>query len=539
MALDADAVDVVIVGGGPSGSVVAHTLATRGFSVACLEQGDWVSPSDYPANGPDYELLIQHRWSHDPNTRQLPADYPLENSESDMWPTLWNGVGGGSIVYGAHWHRLKPSDFRVRTVDGVADDWPISYADLTPYYDEVDAFIGISGLEGDPAYPDGLEYPQPPLPIGKAGRKAAQGANALGWHWWPGSMAIPSHRKGVLEPCARMGTCEWGCPQGAKGSFDLTYWPAAIAAGAQIVTGARVRRVVTNERGLASGVEWVDRDGVEHFLAANAVVMCANGIGTARLLLLSTSAQHPDGLANSSGLVGKNLMLHPNCLVTGYYDEDLESWKGPAGQLVYSLEFYETNRDRGFVRGAKMHAVPSPGPLTAVQVHRHLPFDELWGAPFHDIVQRHRGALVWGAAVEDLPEESNRVELDSQLTDADGIPAPKIRYRVSDNSWANLRHTVERMREMHQAGGAVAMFDLPLWEDDGGHLLGTARMGNDPATSVVDSFGRAHDVANLFVADGSLFVTGGAVNPTNTIAALALRVGKHIAETAKDQEATV
>jgi choline dehydrogenase-like flavoprotein len=151
-------------------------------------------PADYPANYPEWELLIQAQWGHDPNARRLPADYPLDVSDSDMWPVMFNAVGGSSIYYGAEWPRLLPSDFRVRTLDGVADDWPITYADLAPYNDRIDAFIGVSGLGGDPAYPDGLDYPLPPHPLGKAGRKAAEGMNALGWHWWPGTNAIPSQK---------------------------------------------------------------------------------------------------------------------------------------------------------------------------------------------------------------------------------------------------------------------------------------------------------------------------------------------------------
>ena len=167
--------DVVVIGSGPSGGVVTHTLAARGFRVVCLEQGDWVNPTDYPANYPEWELLIQKQWAHDPNDRGLPSDYPLDVSDSDMWPVMFNAVGGSSIYYGAEWPRLLPSDFRVRTLDGVADDWPITYADLAPYNDRIDAFIGVSGLGGDPAYPDGLDYPLPPHPLGKAGRKAAAG----------------------------------------------------------------------------------------------------------------------------------------------------------------------------------------------------------------------------------------------------------------------------------------------------------------------------------------------------------------------------
>jgi choline dehydrogenase-like flavoprotein len=534
-----DVADVLVIGSGPSGGVISHTLAARGFRVVCLEQGDWVNPTDYPANHPEWELMIQNQWSHDPNIRKLPADYPVDVSESDMWPVMFNAVGGSSIFYGAEWPRLMPSDFRVRSLDGVSDDWPITYQDLAPYYDEMDRFIGIAGLGGDPAYPEGLDYPLPPHPLGKAGRRAAAGMNTLGWHWWPGTNAIPTQKFKELSQCARWGTCEWGCPESSKASSDVAFWPHALRSGATLVTGARVRQILTGKDGRAEGALWLDRDGVEHRQPARSVVMCANGIGTPRLLLLSASAQHPDGLANSSGLVGKNLMLHPNCSVTGYYEEDLESWRGPAGQLVHSMEFYETDPKRDFVRGAKLHALPTPGPLSAIETHRQLPYDELWGPEIHRIARSHANGILWAANTEDLPEESNQVTLSPDLVDGHGVPSPKVQYRLSENTRKILRYTVERMEEIHSASGADRTFPVEIWIDQPGHLLGTARMGNDPQTSVVDSYGRAHDVPNLFIADGSIFVTSGSANPTSTITALALRVARHLAETSSEQKVTL
>jgi choline dehydrogenase-like flavoprotein len=529
-------VDVLVIGAGPSGAVVAHTLVERGFSVTVLEQGDWVNPSDFPANHPEWELLIQKDWHHDPNIRQLPSDYPVEVSDSDMSPVMFNAVGGSSIFYGAEWPRLLPSDFRVRTLDGVADDWPISYEDLKPYHDEVDRFIGVAGVDGDPAYPEGLTYPMPPHPLGKVGRRAAEGMNKLGWHWWPGTNAIASYKHKTLEPCARWGTCEFGCPEGAKASFDLIYLPQALRLGAQLVTGARVSKLLTGARGLVEGVTWIDREGNEHFQPARTVVLCANGIGSARLLLLSATSQHPDGLANSSGLVGRNLMLHPNCSVAGYYDEPLKSWEGPAGQLIHSMQFYDTDGSRGFVRGSKLHVLPLPGPLNAVDAHRALGFDCLWGDGFHAAASAHASGILWAANTEDLPDERNAVVLDDTLTDGDGIPAPKVHYRISENTRKILRFTIDRLEEVHQASGAARTFPVELWVDQPGHLLGTARMGDDPSSSVVDSFGRSHDVSNLLIADGSIFVTSGSANPTCTIAALALRVAKSIADGARDQK---
>ncbi len=540
-------VDVAIIGAGPSGAVAAHTLADRGFAVLCLEQGDWVNPDEFPGDKPDFELQTRTTWAWDPNVRQRDADYPLDVTEADLSPIMFSAVGGSSVVYGAHWQRLLPSDFRVRTVDGICDDWPIDYHEVEPFYEEVDRFLGISGLGGDPAYPP-QDFPMPPHPIGIAGVRIAEGMNKLGWHWWPGTHAIPTSAFKNMGQCVRWGVCERGCPAGAKASFDLGYWPHATARGAQLITGARVARIETDAaQRTATAIVWIDRAGVEHRSTCNAVVLAANGIGTPRLLLMSDESG--DGLANSSGLVGQNLMLHPNVEVTGVYDEDVESWNGPAGQPVYSLQFYETDRSRGFYRGAKWNLMPIPGVLNALKLFDDLPFEQRWGSAAHDL-SRHAGRILnWVANIEDLPEATNRVTLSPHLRDSSGLPAPKISYRLSENTRRNMRFSIERMSEAHHAAGAAKTIANGTLADIGsgaasepqafspGHLLGTARMGDDPSSSVVDRFGRSHDIANLFIVDGSVMVTSGGVNPTATIAALALRTARHIADTARDQRA--
>jgi choline dehydrogenase-like flavoprotein len=226
-------------------------------------------------------------------------------------------------------------------------------------------------------------------------------------------------------------------------------------------------------------------------------------------------------------------MLHPALFVIGIYDDDLDTFKGPAGQPIHSLQFYETDTDRGFVRGGKWQLMPTQGPLRMTSLLDGRPFDEAWGENLQRHVLRTSGrAIDWNLLAEDLPEACNRVTLDPSLVDSDGIPAPKVEYRVSANCERILRFNQARMIEAHQAAGAIEVYPTWIWPDQPGHLLGTARMGIDPASSVCDPYGRTHDVPNLFIVDGSTFVTGGAANPTNTIAALALRTAEHIAETA-------
>jgi choline dehydrogenase-like flavoprotein len=526
-----DAVEVLIIGAGASGAVAAMHLAEAGVDVACLEQGPSVDASEFYGDKPEWELMTQRRWHPNPNVRTEDSDYPIDTSESDVNPLMYNAVGGSTILYSAHWHRFLPSDFRVRTLDGVADDWPFSYEDLEPFYDIMDVEMGVSGIAGDPAYPPSSPPPLPPLPIGKIGQVAAKGMNKLGWHWWPAPQAIPSRPYRGRGQCVRRGTCSQGCPEQAKASTDLTHWPDAIGHGAKLITGARVRQITTNNLGKANGAIWVDRDGIEHHEAAQTVLVCANGVGTPRLLLNSATSRHSDGLANSSGLVGRNLMMHPYAAVVGYFDEPMESWIGPAGQAIHSMEFYETDERRGFLRGAKWNLMPTGGPLGFRSIHGSGPLESSWGKSFHEGTAKRLGkSFEWGIIAEDLPDENNRVILDPELTDQDAIPSPKIIYKSSPNTKSLIEFHLARQREAMEAAGARETTETPLMRDSGWHLMGTCRMGSDPRHSVVDQWCRSHDIPNLYILDGSTFVTSSGVNPTATICAIALRAVSHMLE---------
>jgi len=534
---DGSKTDVLVIGAGPSGVTAARLLAESGYRVKVLEQGGWVNRADYPSDKLEREVLVASTWSADPNVRQNAWDYPCDVSESDVHPLNFNGVGGSTMFFGAEWPRFVPSDFRVRSLYDIADDWPFSYEDLEPYYSLTDEMVGVSGRPADPAYPPSVDPPMPGVPVGRIGVKAAEGMNALGWHWWPATQAIVTKTHGDRGACARWGTCMSGCPEGAKGNFDIAMWPAALAAGVTLVTEARVREITTNSAGLATGAIWVDTDGVEHREEASIVIVCANGVGTPRLLQMSTSPLFPDGLANSSGLVGKRLMMHPFVGVMGVYDEPLESWMGPFGANLYSLQFAETDLSRGFARGAKWSAMAIPGPMELLERYADLAAHERTGAAGQQLVQRGLGkAFEWAASIEDLPDESNTVTLSPDMVDSSGLPAPKLNYRMSEDSIRNLDWNVERMHEAHRAGGAIETKTVPWLPGVGWHMLGTARCGDDPATSVVDQYGRAHDVPNLFVLDGSVFVTSSSVNPTSTVVAFAARAIMNLIDNASNQE---
>jgi choline dehydrogenase-like flavoprotein len=494
--------------------------------ILCLEQGEWPNPSRYPTTGRDWEVRQGTDHSFSPNHRRSAADYPIDETDSPIRIANFNGVGGGTVLYAGHFPRFHPSDFRVRSLDGVADDWPIDYATLEPFYALNDRTMGVSGLAGDPANPPKTP-PMPPLPLGRSGMAVARGFNAKGWHWWPCDSAIASQDYEGRARCINLGHCIFGCAQGAKASTDITYWPLARRAGVELRTGCRVREITVNSQGMASGVVYYDAEGVERFQAAEVVIMACNGVGTPRLLLNSTSSRFPNGLANSSGLVGRNLMFHPYAGITGYFDEELDGYRGPSNGL-WSQEFYETDTARGFLRGYTYEFTRGRGPVStalAGMFSRRIPLGEGHHEAFRRLFNRTTGMV---AICEDLPEEHNTVTLDPILKDGHGIPAPKITYRLSENSRRMLDFAAARASEVLRAAGAYDVsVESPL-SYGGWHLMGTARMGDDPDRSVVNAWGRSHDVRNLFVIDGSLFVTSAGVNPTSTIQALALYVADAI-----------
>ena len=521
-----DVVDVLIIGAGASGAVVAASLAETRMKILCLEQGDWIKSSEFPAHGRDWEARRYADFDISPNRRGRDTDYPINDDNSIMKVANFNGVGGGTILFTAHYPRMHPSDFRVRTLDRVADDWPIDYWTLEPYFAENDRITGVAGLAGDPAYPP-HEPTMPPVPLGKTGTRYAHAMNKLGWHWWPSDISIATTDYNGRAKCINLGHCTPGCAQGAKASVDITYWPQALRGRVELRTRCRVREITTDEHGMASGVIYYDPQGCERFQPAQMVILAANGIGTPRLLLNSASARFPDGLANSSGLVGKNLMLHPWPQVFGYVEDELDGDRGPQ-TVMWSKEFYETDPARDFVRGYTLQFARGTGPVNEAitsMIAGRLP----WGRDHHRVYRTlvYR-RLVIGVACEDLPEEHNRVTLDPVLKDSHGIPAPRIDYKISENTRRMMEHGIARASEILATAGAKNIECSRMLLNSPGHLLGTARMGLDPKRSVVNEWGRCHDVKNLFIVDGSIWVTSGGVNPTSTIQALALYIADNI-----------
>ena len=515
-------VDVAIVGAGFGGAAFAWRLSRKRpeLRIVCVERGGFVDHAALPAARPDWQRAVIQEWATSPNVRLASgraspsADYPIDDTESDFKPLMWNGVGGSTIAWAAHFPRLHPSDFRTRSLDGVGDDWPFAYEELEPYYDLNDAECGVSGLAGDPAYPRKPGRPMPPVALGRMGMAAARGFDALGWHWWPVDAAINSRDHAGRAACNHCGPCLIGCASGAKSSTDLTYWPKALANGVGLRTRCVVQQVEI-EAARATGIRYRDEEGRETFQPASHVVVAGNGIGTPRLLLAS-------GI--ESPMLGRNLMFHGAAYARGIFREPLDGPVGPVGCALYSHEFYETDARRSFKRGVHLQVTRENAPL--LQAAR---LDRPWGEEAHRLVReefRHCVAVL--VCNEDLPEPHNRVSLTERF-EVDGLPGVKVSYRASEHTRRALDFGLDRAEEMLCAAGAHRTVRVPLAPLTGWHLLGTARMGDDPAASVTDGSGRMHGVENLIVADGSVFPTVGAVNPGSTIGAVALKFADELA----------
>jgi choline dehydrogenase-like flavoprotein len=540
-----DTVDFVVVGSGAAGGVMARELAQAGLDVLVLEQGPRFTAADFKhdefAHWFNNELLNSPDES--PQTFRSTAQH--EATRVRDFPSLWYArmVGGSSNHFTANFWRFHEVDFRERSLLGSIDgttfaDWPIDYAELEPYYTKVEWEVGVSGLAGASPYdpPRSKPYPMPPLPVKSSGVLLERGARKLGLHPFPAPMAIASVPYRGRPSCAHCGFCiGFGCEMQAKSSTLYTMIPEAEATGrCEVRSESYVFRIETNGRNRVTGVRYFDRDRREHFQKARAVVVCANGAETARLLLMSASTQHPDGLANSSGLVGRNLMFNTYAEVHATFEHELNEYKSvQVTRIVH--DFYDSDPKRGFYGGGGLDGRIGPNPI-AWSVFAPPP-ERSWGREFKQLLEAMPRAMVVATHGTSLPLESNRVDLDPELKDAWGLPAMRVTYKDHPDDLGVARFLQDRAVEIMQAASAQQVWKGPVADAVGSpHLLGTCRMGNDPKSSVVDRYHRTHDVRNLFLCDGSSFVTSGRGQPTMTIQALAFRAGEHIARFAKQGE---
>jgi len=534
-----DAVDFVVIGSGSAGGILAKELSTAGFDVVVLEQGPYRKAADFTHD----ELSVLFRsellgggpevhgqtFRHDEtDTATMPGRSPVEYAR---------GVGGSSVHFTANFWRFRAVDFKERSLLGpIAGtnfaDWPITYDELEPYYTKVDWEIGISGAPGPFDAPRSKPFPMPPMPIKSSGVLMERGAKKLGLHAQPEPHAILSQAHNGRPACINCGYCMFfGCEVGAKSSTLAAMIPLAEASGhCEIRPDSVVIRIDTDKKGRADQVIYLDADGREQAQAAKAVVLSANGAESARLLLMSESAQHPDGLANSSGFVGRNLMHNAHSVANGIFEQPLNDFKGvQVSRIIH--DFYETDVRRGFYGGGGIDARPLWSATPIFHVMQGMPPDvPRWGAEFKNAVAHNftRQMSIVGSTTS-LALDSNNITLDPHSKDAWGRPAIRETYRDHPDDLSVAKFLQDRAMELFDAAGAEKSWRRPIETTNGGaHLLGTCRMGDDPKTSVVDRTHRSHDVPNLYICDGSSFVTSGRGQPTMTIMALAFRAADQI-----------
>ena len=534
-------VDFLVIGAGAAGGVVAKELASAGLSVVVLEQGPYLREAQFTHDevGTTFLGALVNNSKKQPNTFR--SD---EGQEAKVKPTLTYGrmVGGGTVHFTANYWRLHEIDFVERSRWGAIEgtgfaDWPIRYEELEPYYSKAEIELGVSGLAGSNPFEPwrSKPYPLPPLPVKSSGVLFERAARKLGWHPSPAPMAILSRPYRGRGACLHCGFCEgFGCEIKAKSSTLASVIPVAEKTGhCEIRPESYVRKIEIDKAGKATGAIYFDHDGREVFQRAKAVAVCANGAETPRLLLMSKSNLFPDGLANSSGLVGKYLMLDSGSFSGGLFEHPLNEYKSvQVTRLIH--DFYDSDPKRGFYGGGGIDARFDFYPITFAL--NGLPKEvSKWGSGYKQALRQYytRSMFLLSHSTT-LPVQSNSISLDPQVKDSWGLPALRVTYKSHEDDVKTMQFLQDRELELLDAAGAKKSWTFPVESlTEGVHLLGTCRMGDDPKQSVVDRNNRAHDVRNLFLVDGSSFVSAGRNQPTCTIQALAYRAADHMIAAAK------
>lgn len=529
--------DVCIIGAGASGAMAAKVLAERGLRVVALERGPWRTKESFA--GDELATINRHNLTPDPllNPRTVRQSTDGQ-TRVELFCPVPQMVGGGTVHWQGWLPRFIPDDFRFRSVVGevagaTLADWPITYEELEPYYDKVEWGFGMSGLAG--ANPlEGRRsrgYPTPPMPMSRYAEKYHEGCAALGWHSFPTPMASLSQPwNGRPATAVSAFAQQHGDPTGTRPSALSVWVPQALATGRyDLRPDCYVREITLDERGRCKGAVYENADGQLAEQEADVVILACGAVETARLLLLSQSARFPRGLANGSDLVGRNATFHEYSVAVGLFDDPIYGWAGGGYTSASTFQFYAHDDSRGFVGGGHM---ASAGVGIPLPINWALPDRPAWGIEAKRIDEQYfNHSMTAAMVVHDMPQHENRVDLDDTVTDAWGLPVARITLTPHENDLAMGRFLIDRSAEILDAAGSTKTHRIYIERVTGNcsHQHGTARMGDDPATSVLNRWCRAHEVQNLFVVDGSSFPTASGANPTLTIMANAWRVAERIA----------
>jgi choline dehydrogenase-like flavoprotein len=504
---------VVIIGSGAGGGTLANELCQKGVKVVLLEAGKRQSTGTFVND--EWAAFTQLSWL---DMRTTSGSWRVANDFPNLPAWICKTVGGSTTHWAGASLRIQEHEFKVRTTYGEIEganllDWPIGLADLEPYYDQAEDKMGVTRTHDIPGLPGNNNF-----------KVMYAGATKLGYkNCHTGRMAINSRARDGRGSCLQIGFCFQGCKSGAKWSTLYAEIPAAEATGnLDLRPEAQVLQIEHDQDGKVSGVVYADASGAQQRQAAKAVCVAGNAIETPRLLLNSASSMYPDGLANSSGLVGKNYMRHMTGSVYSVFEEPVHMYRGTTMAGIITDES-KNDPDRGFVGGYEMETLSLGIPFMAAFLDPGA-----WGREFTEAMDSYTHMAGMWLVGEDMPQESNAVTLHDTDKDAHGLPVPNVHFDDHPNDVAMREHAFKQGSAVYDAAGAKRNYLVPPYPST--HNLGTCRMSAEAKDGVCNKFGQTHDIPNLFISDGSQFTTGAAENPTLTIVTLAIRQADYIAD---------
>lgn len=503
---------VVIIGTGAGGGVLANELAQKGISVVALEAGGRYLPQDYVND--EWESFGQLAWT---DARSTSGDWRVAKDFSGLPAWIVKAVGGTTTHWAGASLRFQDHEWKAATTYGNVQganllDWPIDPREMDDYYTKAEDKLGVTRTGDRPGLPGNNNY-----------KVFEAGAKAMGYkEVHTGRMAIQTREDGDRTPCKQTGFCFQGCKWGAKWSSAYTDIPQGEDTGnLEVRERSHVARILHNDAGLVTGVEYFDADGNLQMQKAKVVCVAGNSFESPRLLLNSASSMFPDGLANSSGQVGRNYMRHVTGSVYGIFDKPVKMWRGTTMAGIMQDEARH-DPSRGFVGGYELETLSLGLPFMAAFLDPGG-----WGREFTTALDSYENMAGMWIVGEDMPQETNRVTLNHNMTDQHGLPVANVNFSDHPNDVAMRSHAYKQGMGMYEALGATRVLPTPPYPST--HNLGTNRMSTNARDGVVNGHGQTHDIANLFVSDGSQFTTGAAENPTLTIVALAIRQADFIA----------
>jgi choline dehydrogenase-like flavoprotein len=504
---------VVIVGSGAGGGTLGNELAQKGVSVVILEAGGRHEIDDFVND--EWGMFGQISWL---DKRTTSGSWRVAKDFAGLPAWIVKAVGGSTVHWAGASLRLQEHEFKAKTTYGdIAGanllDWPLTLAELEPYYIRAEDKMGVTGTNGIPRLPGNNNY-----------KVLAAGAKRLGYtDFHTGNMAINSEPRDDRNACRQIGFCFQGCKQGAKWSTLYSEIPKGEETGKlEVRPSSQVLQIQHDDGGKVTGVLYADADGNQHVQKARVVAVAGNSIESPRLLLNSASTMFPDGLANSSGQVGRNYMRHMTGSVYAIFDKPVNMYRGTTMAGIVKDEA-RLDTSRGFVGGYEMETLSLGLPFMAAFLDPGA-----WGRDFASALDGYENMAGMWLVGEDMPQEGNAITLHATEKDQYGLAVPNVNFDDHANDLAMRSHAFKQGGALYQAVGATRVIETPPYPST--HNLGTNRMSERPEDGVVNKWGQTHDVANLFVSDGSQFTTGGAENPTLTIVTLAIRQAEYIAD---------